>query len=149
ELSNELTLYLSALMKYACARGRRPVLCEVNSRGRAGALRVAFGGFHIAQFRDPLSQFGSFIRGLIDGGVWSFLATPAMELGPSRGHPLYRLVPEPCRVPEVAWRVKTRAQFWASNMEYFASVASPRPEALENAFRWHLYSWFLMNLAAI
>jgi hypothetical protein len=148
-LSNELTAYLSALMQYARAQDRRPTLCEVNSRGRAGALRAAFAGFHIAQFRDPLSQFGSFIRGLIDGGMWSFLAAPVMELGTSRAHPLYRLVPEPCRAPDVPWRVKSRAQFWASNMEYFATVASPEPKAIEKAFRWHLFSWFLTNLAAI
>jgi hypothetical protein len=148
-LSVELSAYLSALVEYARSQGKRPVLCEVNSRGRAGALRSAFGGFHIAQFRDPLSQFGSLIRGLIDGGIWSFLATPAMELGASRAHPLYCLVPELCRVPNVPWRVKNRGQFWASNMEYFAAIASPRPQAIENAFRWHLYSWFLTNLAAI
>jgi len=148
-LSAELTAYLSALMKYARSQHKRPVLCEVNSRGRAGALRSGFGGFHIAQYRDPLSQFGSFIRGLTDGGTWSFLATPAMELGTSRAHPLYALVPEAWRGPNVRWRVKNRAQYWASNIQYFAAVASPAPEAIEKAFRWHLFSWFLTNLAAI
>ena len=89
-LSPELTAYLSALIKYAQSKNKRPVFCEVNSRGRAAALRAALGGLHIAQFRDPLSQFGSFVRGLIEGGTWSFLAFPAMELGTSANHPLYR-----------------------------------------------------------
>jgi hypothetical protein len=148
-LSSELAAYLSALMKYARSQHKRPVLCEVSSRGRAGALRSEFGGFHIAQYRDPLSQFGSFIRGLIDGGTWSFLAVPAMEIGTSGAHPLYRLIPEAWRGPRVQWRTKNRAQYWASNIQYFATIASPAPEAIETAFRWHLFSWFLTNFAAI
>ena len=148
-LSPELVTYLAALMKYARSQHRRPVLCEVNSRGRAGALRDAFGGFHVAQYRDPLSQFGSFIRGLTEGRTWSFLVFPAMELGTSSKHPLYRLVPERWRAPELPWRVATRAQHWASDAQYVAAVALPRPETIEKAFRWHLFSWFLTNLAAI
>lgn len=148
-LSAELTGYLAALMKYARSQGKRPVLCEVNSRGRAGALRRSFGGFHIAQYRDPLSQFGSSIRGLIEGRTWSFLAFPVMELGTSAEHPLYRVVPETWRAPALPWRVATRAQHWASDAQYVASIASPRSEAIEKLFRWHLFSWFLTNLAAI
>src|SRR5215472_3100171 len=75
-LSADLLSYLSALMKYARSQDKRPVLCEIYSRGRAGSLRAAFGGFHIAQYRDPLSQFGAFIRLLIEQGWWAFLAFP-------------------------------------------------------------------------
>jgi hypothetical protein len=148
-LPPELATYLSALMKYARSQDKRPVLCEVASRGRAGALRNAFGGFHVAQYRDPLSQFGSFIRGLIEGGTWTFLAAPVMELGTSRTHPLCRLVPEAWRPPNLPWRVENRAQFWGSNVQYFTIVASPRPQTIEKVFRWHLFSWILSNLAAI
>ena len=148
-LSADLRAYLSALIKYAQARHKRPVLCEINSRGRAGAMRGAFGGFHIAQYRNPLSQFGSFIRGLIDGGAWGFLVTPLTELAASRAHPLYQLVPEIWRAPSLPWRTKTRAQFWASGARYTAEAASPRPEGIENLFRWHMFSWTLGNLAAI
>ncbi len=148
-LSAELTAYLAALMKYARSQDKRPVLCEVSSRGRAGALHGAFGGFHIAQYRDPLSQFGSFIRGLIEGGTWTFLATPVMELGTSGAHPLCRLVPEAWRAPDLPWRAENRAQFWASNVQHFATVASPRPHTIEKVFRWHLFAWVLSNLAAI
>jgi hypothetical protein len=148
-LSADLVVYLAALMTYARSRSRRPVFCEVNSRGRAGALRVAFGGFHIAQYRDPLSQFGSFVRALIDAGVWAFLAYPVVELGTNATHPLYSLVPEEWRPPHPSWRTGDRSQYWASNMEYFATVASPKSETVEKAFRWHLFSWFLTNLAAI
>jgi hypothetical protein len=62
---------------------------------------------------------------------------------------LYRLVPESWCAPNVPWRVKNRAQFWASNMEYFAAMASPHPAITEKMFRWHLFSWFLTNLAAM
>jgi hypothetical protein len=136
-------------MKYARSQGKRPVLCEINSRGRAGALRGAYEGFHIAQYRDPLNQFGSFIRGLIEGGVWFFLAFPVTELGTSGTHPLYRLVPDAWRAPVLPWLAKNRAQRWASEIQYVATVASPRPETIEKAFRWHLFSWVLSNLAAI
>lgn len=149
QLSPELIAYLSALMKYARSQGRRPALCEVTSRGRAGALRGAFGGFHIAQYRDPLNQFGSFVRGLIEGGTWTFLATPAMELGTSNAHPLCHVVPESWRPPALPWRSQNEAQFWASNIQYFAIVAAPAPETIEKVFRWHLFSWVLSNLVAI
>ena len=45
-------------------RGRRVAAGAVRDqlRGRAGTLRSAFGRFHVAQYRDPLSQFGSFVR---------------------------------------------------------------------------------------
>jgi hypothetical protein len=148
-LSPELTTYLNALIGYAQSQGKRPVLCEINSRGRAGALRAAFEGFHIAQYRDPLSQFGSFIRAVIEGGFWGFLAFPATELGTSSAHPLYLIIPEPWRAPELGWHVATRAQHWASDAQYFARVGSSRPEQLAHVFRWHMFSWVLTNLAAL
>jgi hypothetical protein len=148
-LSADLTNYLAALMNHARSRGKRPVLCEINSRGRAGALRNTFGGFHIAQYRCPLSQFGSFVRALVEGGSWTFLAFPAMELGTSCTHPLYCVVPDAWRPPALPWRTGSRAQFWASNIQYFAAVALPQPEIIENVFRWHLFSWVLNNLAAL
>jgi hypothetical protein len=148
-LSAELAVYLSALMKYARSRGKRPVLCEINSRGRVGALRGAFGGYHIAQYRNPLSQFGSFIRGLMDGRTWGFLAHPVTELGVNAGHPLYRLIPEEWRAPRLPWRADTRAHRWASDARYIATTASSRSDAIEKLFRWHLFAWVLNNLAAI
>jgi hypothetical protein len=148
-LSLELTAYLNALIGYAQSQGKRPVLCEINSRGRVGALRGAFGGFHIAQYRDPLSQFGSFIRAVVEGGFWGFLAFPATELGTSGAHPLYLIIPEPWRAPMLGWHAATRAQHWASDAQYFATVGSSRPEQLEHVFRWHMFSWVLTNLAAL
>src|ERR1700732_312864 len=65
-----LRAYLAGLMQFARDQRKRLVFCEIYSRGRAGALRSAFGGFHIAQYRDPLSQFGSFFRPLLEGGEW-------------------------------------------------------------------------------
>ncbi|MBI2713827.1 MAG: hypothetical protein HYX37_05150 [Rhizobiales bacterium] len=148
-LPADLTTYLAALMAYARSQGKRPVLCEINSRGRAGALRGAFGGFHVTQYRDPLSQFGSYIRPLIEAGTWGFLAHPVTELGTCRAHPLYRLVPEAWRAPDLPWQAETRALRWASDARYTATVASPRPENMEKVFGWHIFSWALSNLAAI
>jgi len=148
-ISDELSNYLSALINYARLQGKRPVFCEINSRGRAGALLGKFGGFHIAQYRNPLSQFGSFIRAVIDAGFWGFLAFPATELGTSGDQPLYRLIPEHWRAPPLPWHAASRAQHWASDAQYFAAVGSSRPEDLENVFRWHMFSWFLTNLAAL
>lgn len=148
-LQPELVAYLSGLMSYARSRNKRPVLCEINSRGRAGALRGAFGGYHIAQYRNPLSQFGSFVRALVDGGTWGFLSHPMTELGVNGEHPLYRVVPEEWRAPNFPWRVETRAQHWGSDARYIAATASTQPESVERLFRWHMFSWLLNNLAAI
>lgn len=148
-LSDELRLYLDALIGYAKAKQKRAALCEIFSRGRAGALRDAFGGFHIAQYRDPLSQFGSSFRGLQEFGAWTFLIIPLQELGLSRENPLYSLIPEQWRVPALPWPPDDRAQRWASTEEYISMILSSEPDALERVFRWHLLSWILNNLAAI
>ena len=148
-LQPKLLAYLSGLMKYARSRNKRPVLCEINSRGRAGALRGAFGGYHITQYRNPLSQFGSFIRALLDGGTWGFLSHPVTELGVNGAHPLYRVVPEQWRAPSFPWRVETRAQHWGSDARYIAATASAEPKSVERLFRWHMFSWLLNNLAAM
>jgi hypothetical protein len=148
ELPSALRGYLAGLMHYARSLGKRPVLCEIHSRGRVGALHRAFDGFHIAQYRDPLSQFGSFLRPLFEAGEWGFLTFPLMELGISGEHPLYRLVPEPWRVPVLPWPKENRAQRWSSAVQYISMVATLEADTLEKAFRWHLCSWFLSNLAA-
>jgi hypothetical protein len=121
----------------------------VGSRGRAGALRGVFGGFHIAQYRNPISQFGSYLRGLIEGRTWDFLVGPIVELNTSSGHPLINLVPETWRPPVLPWRTGSRAQFWASRMRYHAAFASPQPEGVGDLFRWHMFTWVLGNLAAV
>lgn len=149
KISDDLLTYLSALMKFARSRNRRPVLCEVSSRGRAGALRGTFGGFHIAQYRNPISQFGSYVRALVEARSWDFLIGPVVELNTSIDHPLIGIVPEKWRPPFFPWRTGSRAQFWASRMQYHAAFASPRPEAAADLFRWHMFNWTLGNLAAV
>jgi hypothetical protein len=148
-LSSDLRVFIAALIEHARLQNKRPILCETNSRGRAGALRDAFGGFHIAQYRDPLSQFGSFIRALIEGGFWGFLSHPVTELGVCGMHPLYAVVPAAWRVPNLPWVADTRAHRWASDAQYIALIGSPEPDTIEKVFRWHLFSWILSNLAAI
>jgi hypothetical protein len=148
-LSSDLRVFIGALIEHARSQNRRPILCETNSRGRVGALRDAFGGFHIAQHRDPLSQFGSFIRAVIEGGFWGFLSHPATELGVCGTHPLYAVVPAAWRVPNLPWVADTRARRWASDAQYIALIGSPEPDTIEKVFRWHLFSWTLSNLAAI
>ena len=148
-LADNLKAYFSALINYARSKGRRPVFCETNSRGRAGALRNAFGGFHIAQYRDPLCQFGSLLRSAIEKGFLGFLAKPLKELGVNRNHPLYLVVPEEWRAPHFSWDTTTRATRWASDARYVSLISSGRPEDIRRAFHWHLFSWFLTNLASI
>jgi hypothetical protein len=148
-LQEDLAAYLAALMKYARLRNKRPVLCEINSLGRAGALRGTFDGYHITQFRNPLSQFGSFVRALIDGGTWGFLAHPVAELGVTASHPLSRIVPEEWRAPNFPWRAESRARRWGSYARYVALTASSRPDTVEQLFRWHMFAWLLNNLSAI
>jgi len=149
QIPSNLLAYLHGLMQFARDSGKRPVFCEIHSRGRAGALRSAFGGFHIAQYRDPLSQFGSFVRPLLEGGEWGFLTFPLMELGISGAHQLYRLVPERWRPPVLPWPEDNRAKRWSSSVQYISMVAAPSSETPEKAMRWHLFSWFLSNLAAL
>jgi len=148
-LSDDLHAFLGALIEYARSQNKRPILCETNSRGRVAALRSAFGGFHIAQYRDPLSQFGSFVRAVIEAGFWGFLSHPATELGTSAAHPLYAVVPAPWRVPSLPWIASNRAHRWASDARYIALVGAPGRDNIERVFRWHLFSWLLSNLAAL
>jgi hypothetical protein len=148
-LSPEIRVFIAALIEHARSKNRRPMLCETNSRGRAGVLRDAFGGFHIAQYRDPLSQFGSFIRALVEGGFWGFLSHPATELGVCGAHPLYAVVPAAWRAPHLPWLANTRAQRWASDAQYIALIGSPERDTIKKVFRWHLFSWVLSNLAAL
>jgi hypothetical protein len=148
-LPSELQAYLTALIDYANAKGKRAALCEVFSRGRAGALRGAFGGFHIAQYRDPLCQFGSSFRTLQEVGGITFMIIPLLELGPNGKNPLYSIIPEAWRVPTLPWPADDQAQRWASTQQYRSIILASEPGALERVFRWHLLSWFLNNLVAI
>jgi hypothetical protein len=148
-LPSELQTYLAALINYANLNGKRAVLCEVFSRGRAAALRRAFAGFHIAQYRDPLSQFGSSFRTFQEVGGITFMIIPLWELGLSSGSPLYSIIPEAWRVPSLPWPADDHAQRWCSTQQYLSMIISSRAGALEKVFRWHLLSWFLNNLAAI
>ncbi len=140
--------YIAAFGDYGRSVGRRPVLCEIHSQGRAGAIRAAVGGFHIAQFRDPLSQFGSFYRALAEGGSWPFLVSPLLKLGISGRHPLCRVIPEAWRPPVYPWPEADRWGRWRTQIDYIKLIKS-EPGGLECAFRWHLLAWFLSNMAAV
>ena len=128
---------------------RKPNIVETNSRGRVAALRNVFDGFHIVQYRDPLSQFRSFICAVVEAGFWGFLSHPATELGTCATHPLYAIVPTPWRVPSLPWMASNRAQRWASDARYIAMVGAPERDTMEKVFRWHLFLWVLSNLAAV
>jgi hypothetical protein len=148
-LDRGVKAYLSGLNDYAIAQGKRAAFCEINSRGRAGALRDAFGGFHVTQIRDPISQFGSYYRPLEEAGEWGFLLHPLNELGINGGHPLYQIVPKEWRPPVLPWPVTDPTRRWATAVEYILLLADRRPSAPMNTFRWHLFAWLLSNLAAI
>src|SRR5689334_274001 len=148
-LPSDVRDYFSELQTFANLNGKRAAFCEINSRGRAGALRDAFGGFHVAQIRDPISQFGSFYRPLEEAGEWGFLVHPLKEIGISGNHSLYKVVPEEWRPPALQWPAADRTRRWASAVEYVLLLSDPRPDALARAFRWHMFAWLLSNLAAI
>ena len=148
-LDGGVRAYVCGLTDYADAQGKRAALCEINSRGRAGALRDAFGGFHAAQIRDPINQFGSFYRPLAEAGEWGFLLHPLNELGINGLHPLYQIVPKEWRPPVLPWPATDPTRRWATAVEYILLLADRRPDAPTNAFRWHLFAWLLSNLAAI
>jgi hypothetical protein len=148
-LDDGVKAYLSGLNDYANAQGKRAAFCEINSRGRAGALRDAFGGFHVAQFRDPINQFGSYYRPLTEGGEWGFLLHPLNELGINGRHPLYEIVPKEWRPPVLPWPATDPTRRWATAVEYILLLADQRPDTLTEAFRWHMFAWLLSNLAAI
>src|SRR5262249_52348752 len=133
-IAEDLRAYVAALIEYSSSKGKRAALCEIHSRGRAGGLRDAFGGFHVAQVRDPLSQFGSFYRPLEEGGAWNYLLFPLKELGISGGRPLYQIVPQQWRVPVLPWPMDDRAQRWSTAVQYNVMLASPHPDAIERAF---------------
>ncbi len=148
-LDGRVKAYFCGLNNYANAQGKRAAFCEINSRGRAGALRDAFGGFHVAQIRDPISQFGSYYRPLTEAGEWGFLLHPLNELGINGSHPLYQIVPKEWRPPILPWPATNSTRQWATAVEYVLLLADRRPEALVSAFRWHMFAWLLSNLAAI
>jgi len=58
-----LLAYLSGLMTSALQAGRRPVLCFCRSQMRSAWMKRQFGGIHIAQIRNPISQWSSFLIG--------------------------------------------------------------------------------------
>jgi hypothetical protein len=55
-----LQTYLSGLVTSASDAGRRPVLCFCRSQMRSGWMKRQFGGIHVAQIRNPISQVSSF-----------------------------------------------------------------------------------------
>lgn len=148
-LTGEVRSYFSRLQEYANAKGKRAAFCEINSRGRAGALRDAFGGFHTAQVRDPINQFGSFYRPLEEAGEWAFLAHPLKEIGINGHHPLYEIVPLEWRPPVLPWPAADAGRRWATAVEYVLLLADRRPGTPAKIFRWHMFAWLLSNLAAI
>lgn len=148
-LTDELKSYFSGLQDYANFKGKRAAFCEINSRGRAGALRDAFGGFHTAQIRDPISQFGSLYRPLEEAGEWAFLSHPLKELGINGRHPLYQIVPAEWRPPALPWPAADRGRRWATAVEYALLLADQRSGTPAKIFRWHIFAWLLSNVAAI
>jgi hypothetical protein len=52
--------YLDELISSAHAANRRPVLCFCRSQMRSAWMKRHFGGFHVAQIRNPADQWASF-----------------------------------------------------------------------------------------
>ena len=56
----KLRVYLAALIDAASASGRKAVLCFCRSQMRSAWIKIAFGGLHVAQIRNPAHQWASF-----------------------------------------------------------------------------------------
>jgi hypothetical protein len=52
--------YLEGLISSASASNRRAVLCFCRSQMRSAWMKETFGGFHVAQIRNPADQWASF-----------------------------------------------------------------------------------------
>jgi hypothetical protein len=55
-----LHAYINALVTTAAEAGKRPVLCFCRSQMRSAWMKRHFGGIHLAQIRNPASQWASF-----------------------------------------------------------------------------------------
>jgi hypothetical protein len=55
-----LRTYLDRLISSANAANRRAVLCFCRSQMRSAWMKRTFGGFHVAQIRNPVDQWASF-----------------------------------------------------------------------------------------
>jgi hypothetical protein len=61
EQSDErLRVYLAGLISSASVARRRAVLCFCRSQMRSAWMKQTFGGFHLAQIRNPVDQWSSF-----------------------------------------------------------------------------------------
>jgi hypothetical protein len=60
EADEQLQKYLNGLIFSASAVKRRAVLCFCRSQMRSAWMKQIFGGFHVAQIRNPLDQWASF-----------------------------------------------------------------------------------------
>jgi hypothetical protein len=145
----EQDAYLTGFGDYARTCGKRLALCEVQSLGRVGAMRGAFGGFHVVQMRNPLSQWGSLFRLAEHDRLWWFLAVPYLQIGLNGARPLYRLLPNDLKLPQLPWPADDRWERWGTTVDYIAMIKSPEPPALERTFRRYLATWLLNHVAAV
>jgi hypothetical protein len=60
QTDQRLRNYLDELISSANAANRRPVLCFCRSQMRSAWIKQNFGGFHVAQIRNPADQWSSF-----------------------------------------------------------------------------------------
>lgn len=60
QADDKLCNYLNGLISSASAASRRPILCFCRSQMRSAWIKNAFGGIHLAQIRNPASQWASF-----------------------------------------------------------------------------------------
>ena len=148
-LSDEQRAYLASFIDYAASIGKRLALCEVQSLGRVGAIRDAFDGYHVAQFRDPLSQWGAIFRQVEGYQAWSLLALCLLQISQNRDQPLYRLIPDADILPSLLWPASDRWERWGTIVEHVKLIKSEDPAALARAFRWHVLAWMLNNTAAV
>ena len=148
-LPDEQRAYLASFFDYAASIGKRLALCEILSLGRVGAIRDAFGGYHVAQLRDPLSQWGAIFRQVEGYQAWPLLVLCLLQISQNRDEPLYRLIPDAGALPAGPWPAADRWERWGTVLEHVKVVKTAAPAGLEKAFRWHMRAWLLNNTAAL
>lgn len=70
--------YLTELLTLAAQSKKTAVLGFTRSLGRARAIRTAFGGVHILQYRNLWRQWCSYLRMAREGGTYFFATIPTL-----------------------------------------------------------------------
>jgi hypothetical protein len=113
QTDERLRNYLDGLISSANAANRRAVLCFCRSQMRSAWMKQNFGGFHVAQIRNPADQWASF---KIDSYFISKMILIALRLRDSYPRAFVHIPPFEAFAQQVAKRSSLPAEVFA---QYF------------------------------